>query len=144
MANVLASISTTLRLTTLLWAGATVFLLGADPASAQESRHARLSSDLAERLRVGDQREASVIITGTEAQVNELAPRTVVEKFFERPEGRKIEHYQRVAGPGDKPAKEIAAGSRRNLLEEEAVSEAQRRDVADLGVRRGEDRRLGR
>ncbi|HZM96735.1 MAG TPA: S8 family serine peptidase, partial [Vicinamibacterales bacterium] len=75
MANVLASISTTLRLTTLLWAGATVFLLSADPASAQGSRHARLSSDLAERLRVGDQREASVIITGTEAQVNELAER---------------------------------------------------------------------
>ena len=38
-------------------------------------RHARLSSDLAERLRAGDQREASVIVTGTDAQVDALAAR---------------------------------------------------------------------
>ena len=49
-------------------------LLSADAASAQ-GRHARLSRDLAERLRAGDAREASVILTGTDAQVNTLAAR---------------------------------------------------------------------
>ena len=61
-----------LRFTSVLRAAA--FLLSADAASAQ-GRHARLSSDLAERLRAGDVREASVIVTGTCAQVQELAVR---------------------------------------------------------------------
>ena len=61
-----------LRFTSVLCAAA--FLLSADAASAQ-GRHARLSSDLAERLRAGDVREASVIVTGTCAQVQDLAVR---------------------------------------------------------------------
>ena len=61
-----------LRFTSALCAAA--FLLSADAASAQ-GRHARLSSDLAERLRAGDVREASVIVTGTCAQVQDLAVR---------------------------------------------------------------------
>ena len=59
-----------LRFTSVLCAAA--FLLSADAASAQ-GRHARLSSDLEERLRTGDVREASVIVTGTCAQVQDLA-----------------------------------------------------------------------
>jgi serine protease AprX len=74
MAIFSASLSKTLRLTTILCVAA-VFLVCADPASAQGQRHARLSSDLAERVRVGDQREANVIVTGTDAQVNALAAR---------------------------------------------------------------------
>src|SRR6185503_6373221 len=61
-----------LRFTVVLCAAA--FLLSADSASAQ-GRHARLSRDLSERLRTGDVREASVILTGTDAQVQDLAVR---------------------------------------------------------------------
>ena len=60
-----------LRFTVVLCAA---FLLSADAASAQ-GRHARLSRDLAERVRAGDVREASVIVTGTDAQVQDLAVR---------------------------------------------------------------------
>jgi len=70
-----SSISGTVRLFSALFTAATVFLLCADVAAAQEQRHARLSSDLAERVRAGDQREANVIITATQAQVNDLAAR---------------------------------------------------------------------
>src|SRR5262245_37203189 len=75
MANVYAAIARTLNLTSIFCTVAVVFLVTADAAWAQGGRHARLSSDLAERIRVGDQREASVIVTGTEAQVNALAAR---------------------------------------------------------------------
>jgi serine protease AprX len=61
-----------LRFTVVLCAAA--FLLSADAASAQ-GRHARLSRDLAERLRAGDVQAASVIVTGTDAQVQDLAAR---------------------------------------------------------------------
>jgi serine protease AprX len=54
--------------------GVLALFLSADMASAQ-GRHARLSRDLAERLRAGDAREASVIVTGTDAQVTTLAAR---------------------------------------------------------------------
>ena len=67
-----ASVARTIRLALTLSAAA--LLLSADVASAQ-GRHARLSRDLAERLRAGDIREASVIVTGTDAQVNTLAAR---------------------------------------------------------------------
>ena|SRR5688572_30686097 len=43
-------------------------------ASAQ-GRRARLSEDLVERLRSGDTTETSVIVTGTQSQVNALAER---------------------------------------------------------------------
>ena len=56
-----------LRFTVVLCAA---FLLSGDAGSAQ-GRHARLSRDLAERVRAGDVREASVIVTGTDAQVHE-------------------------------------------------------------------------
>src|SRR5262245_39332927 len=74
MAIVSSSILRTLRLTAILPVAVSVFIC-ADAASAQDKRHARLSSDLAERVRVGDQREASVIVTGTAAQVDTLAAR---------------------------------------------------------------------
>src|SRR5688572_4044549 len=64
-----------LRLTLLSWAAVAVSLVYADGAAAQGGGHASLSSDLAERVRAGDQREVSVIITGTDAQVSELAAR---------------------------------------------------------------------
>ena len=66
------SLSRTLRLALLF--SAVALLLSADVASAQ-GRRARLSKDLAERLRAGDAREASVIVTGTDAQVTTLAAR---------------------------------------------------------------------
>jgi serine protease AprX len=73
MAIASASVSRIPGFTLTLCVAAVVLAL-ANPASAQ-GRHARLSSDLAERVRAGDAREASVIITGTAAQVNGLAAR---------------------------------------------------------------------
>jgi len=67
-----SSISGTVRLFSALFTAATVFLLCADVAAAQEQRHARLSSDLAERVRAGDQREANVIITALRNEAGEL------------------------------------------------------------------------
>jgi serine protease AprX len=64
-----------LRLPLSVCAAAAVFLGFADMAAAQGRPHARVSSDLAERLLAGDEREASVILTGTDAQVDALAAR---------------------------------------------------------------------
>ena len=66
------SLTWTLRLALMLSAAA--LLLSADMASAQ-GRHARLSRDLDALLSAGDTSEVSVIVTGTEAQVNTLAAR---------------------------------------------------------------------
>jgi len=65
---------TTRNLRFVLVLSTAAFVLSADAASAQ-GRHARLSKDLAERVRSGDFREASVIVTGTDAQVQSLAVR---------------------------------------------------------------------
>ena len=67
------SLTRTLRRALMLSAAASL-LLSADIASAQ-GRHARLSKDLDALLSAGDTREVSVIVTGTDAQVNTLVGR---------------------------------------------------------------------
>ena len=62
------------RVTCLVLVAGGVWLAGAGDLAAQ-GRHARLSSDLAERLRSGDLQETSVIITATDVLVNTLAER---------------------------------------------------------------------